>query len=325
MILAGIDEAGYGPMLGPLVVSITLFRLEGDAPAPDLWECLRSVVRRSPDGYTMPVNDSKKLFQQGKGLRHLEEGLLPFVRLRHGAVPRDLRALLEIIARRGAEPAGAYLEQYPWYRGKNLPLPRDTFVNFLDRLAARLDDCLRKSRMEFLGLAAVPLEVVEFNQSLDAGGNKAEVSFQALSSFLRRLWHQHPGEAVEILVDRQGGRHNYAPLLFEKLQPRGIHIDEQTPERSVYRLARRGRDAASFRITFATECEDKCLAVALASMLSKYIRELHMALFNEYWKEHLAGLKPTAGYFKDARRFLAETTVVREQLGIGDALLIRRR
>ncbi len=52
-VLAGIDEAGYGPTLGPLVVSLAAFRVAGaEAEAPgDLWSALgRSgcVLREPP-------------------------------------------------------------------------------------------------------------------------------------------------------------------------------------------------------------------------------------------------------------------------------------
>ena len=67
MIHVGIDEAGYGPTLGPLVVSAAAFKLsdstdsakfegaEAQPHAPmdicpiDLWETLKKVVTRKPD------------------------------------------------------------------------------------------------------------------------------------------------------------------------------------------------------------------------------------------------------------------------------------
>ena len=65
MILAGIDEAGYGPTLGPLVVSVSVFRIPEEHPREqtraDLWTSLESVVCRKRDGHRIPVNDSKKL------------------------------------------------------------------------------------------------------------------------------------------------------------------------------------------------------------------------------------------------------------------------
>ena len=43
--------------------------------------------------------------------------------------------------------------------------------------------------------------------------------------------------------------------------------------------------------------------VALASIVSKTIRELWMDVFNDYWCERVPGLKRTAGYHTDAKRF----------------------
>jgi len=55
------------------------------------------------------------------------------------------------------------------------------------------------------------------------------------------------------------------------------------------------------------------------------LREVHMTLFNRFWKEHQADLAPTAGYSTDARRFLRDIIAVRRRLGIDDALLVRRK
>ncbi len=65
--------------------------------------------------------------------------------------------------------------------------------------------------------------------------------------------------------------------------------------------------------------------MALSSMYSKYIRELHLGLFNGFWREHLPGLRPTAGYPEDARRFLGDINDLRKSLDIKDEILIRDR
>jgi len=46
--------------------------------------------------------------------------------------------------------------------------------------------------------------------------------------------------------------------------------------------------------------------VALASMLAKYIRETCMEMFNIWWAARVPGIRRTAGYPLDARRFREE-------------------
>lgn len=345
MIVAGIDEAGYGPTLGPLVISVSVFRVPDEVfrqYAADLWTVLEAAVSRKPDGHRVAVDDSKKLFhqKQKKGLRDLEEGIYPFLTLNGGSLPRDLRALLEQIAgtktpraRTRRESAAAYLEAYPWYRGRNVDLPVDTFPNVIDIRAGRLREALAARGVDFIGLATRPVEVLDFNRQIEVHHNKARISFKVIGSFLRRLWSGFPSESVEVLVDRQGGRHHYGPLLFEEVRPRSIRIESQDEERSVYHLTRprpsgrvaRCPDPPLFRVTFGVDSESLALPVALGSMVSKYVREVHMILFNRFWKEALEDLRPTAGYATDARRFLRDIGLVRGKLGIEDGILIRRR
>lgn len=56
---------------------------------------------------------------------------------------------------------------------------------------------------------------------------------------------------------------------------------------------------------------ERFIPVALASMTAKYLRELAMEAFNRYWIGRVGGLRATAGYPVDARRFLAETEAAR--------------
>jgi len=84
LLYAGIDEAGYGPMLGPLCVAGATVRVRRWAPqdgAPDLWSILGRVVARSRRGAgsRVVVADSKRLKLPSSSVRthpiaHLERG-----------------------------------------------------------------------------------------------------------------------------------------------------------------------------------------------------------------------------------------------------------
>ena len=93
MIYAGVDEAGYGPLLGPLCVGASAFRVAEGAAAmsardgsppkpPDLWTMLaRGVCRKPTDRRRrVAVADSKKLKSAVRHpLVHLERGVLAFL------------------------------------------------------------------------------------------------------------------------------------------------------------------------------------------------------------------------------------------------------
>jgi ribonuclease HII len=52
--------------------------------------------------------------------------------------------------------------------------------------------------------------------------------------------------------------------------------------------------------------DDRFLPVSLASMASKYLRELLVGSINRYFAGFGAELKPTAGYWKDGLRFIED-------------------
>jgi len=79
--LVGSDEAGYGPNLGPLVISVTIWQAPEDVGVASLFDQLAQVVARRPQaidgrgGPCVAMADSKMLYSPERGLKHLEQGL----------------------------------------------------------------------------------------------------------------------------------------------------------------------------------------------------------------------------------------------------------
>src|SRR5947209_7756987 len=76
--IIGIDEAGYGPNLGPLVMTSVACRVPDELIGADLWQALRPAVRRCGESGDAPllVDDSKAVYGTSQGLKALESNIL---------------------------------------------------------------------------------------------------------------------------------------------------------------------------------------------------------------------------------------------------------
>src|SRR5262252_3964518 len=76
--IIGVDEAGYGPNLGPFVMTAVACRVPSRLAKADLWEVLRATVRRhgDPEDGRLLVADSKLVYSPSRGLLALETGAL---------------------------------------------------------------------------------------------------------------------------------------------------------------------------------------------------------------------------------------------------------
>ncbi|MEA3226970.1 MAG: hypothetical protein U9Q07_13550, partial [Planctomycetota bacterium] len=97
-ILVGIDEAGYGPILGPLVVSSSALSLPHDLLKSDLWQILRKSLgnRRKRLAGRLLVTDSKKAYSRALGIKHLERTVLGTLKCL-GKEPGTLVELIEVL------------------------------------------------------------------------------------------------------------------------------------------------------------------------------------------------------------------------------------
>ncbi len=323
-IIAGIDEAGYGPLFGPYVLGSAFFsfREEGDLRtySPPFWERLTGSVSRTRKENRLFIADSKLVYKRNKGVSSLEEGIFSFLSVgRTPAAPAGFRELLEVLGGGRDE-----LDRYPWYADGRRVLPSATFLPLIRSLSGRLDKDLRGASYEFLGLRTRVVRAGEFNALVKRFNNKSQIGLYCIGAVLQGLWEKCRRKEVLVCVDKQGGRAKYARFLWETLQPKKIIGICEEKRCSAYCIE--GADGRRLFVRFLEKGDRKSFPVALASMAAKYVRELHMELFNNYFRA-LCGdkLRPTAGYVQDGRRFLSEIEPVLVEKQIRLEMLIRQR
>lgn len=313
-VLAGVDEAGLGPILGPLVVAGAA--LAGPA-GTDPWQRLCSVVSRDrTEKGKLRVADSKKVNQGRRGLQHLEETVLGFWGAWRGTLPTDLEDLLHTCGV-DTEP----LRRCPWYRDLALPLPLRADAGLVELQAHQLGRALAAADIRVERLAVRPVDVEEFNQLIEDTDNKSRAHFQAYSRVIAELLAVLPGGA-HLVADRCGGIVHYMPSLRRSYPAATVRVLDESPALSRYEIDTR---TGPVRVTFAARGEDHSFPTALASCMAKYVRELMLCLLNRWFEARVPGLRPTAGYYTDGHRFLADIGALIERRDFPRARLIRSR
>jgi ribonuclease HII len=317
---AGIDEAGYGPQVGPLVVAATAFHVPETPERGFLWKALRDAVCRSVktmDGRVM-VDDSKLVYSGDGGLKRLEEGVLSFAYAPGGPAPRRAADLTEWTCggRPAVEPLKPWFEDVPAFE-----LPLVSNLSAVESKALLLELAMREETVQLAGARACVVHAPEYNRVCKATLNKSMLLWQKCGLLLQELWNvAGPGES-HVLVDKHGGRAFYRDLLRDVFPDAQIDVLVEGAEDSTYRV-REGEK--SMVASFVPEGDSKAMPTALASMVAKYTREIHMKAFNDYWCGRLPELKPTAGYFGDGRRFVKEIEHLLEADGIPTEHVLRR-
>ncbi len=328
--LIGTDEAGYGPNLGPLVVSATVWHAaeidtQSELAGLDLYERFGAeVTANAPTASDNAVwiADSKRLYKPGAGLQRLERGVLASLAAMHddeNNVPRNAWSSLW----QQLDPDVTQdMLLTPWYEHFDEQLPIDAIDVDIRRDARVLRAAWQQAGISLWRLRSKVVFPIRFNALLAEHESKGQLLSQTTLGLVAELIRSLPAaEPVFVSCDKHGGRNRYGPLIQTHFPDTLVEVHGESRAVSHYRLG-----PAEHRIEMRFQAKgERFLPSALASMVSKYLRELAMRAFNDFWCRRLPDLKPTAGYPVDARRFHTQIRPLQQQLQIGDAVLWRRK
>src|SRR3954454_22175229 len=268
MVIAGIDEAGYGPLLGPLVVGCCAFEVpdpqdgfDVDDEPPCVWKRLGKLVskNRSKTGRKIHLNDSKQVYSPGIGLKELERSVLSLLTTLRGSV-EALDPLLAHLAPHAVDD----ISGYTWYAAP----PAETFPIEADGTSVRLfakalAELMQRTQTRLVHLEAQVICERQLNQMFDATRNKASALFSVAARHLDFLLRTYGRQNLVITCDRQGGREHYGSLLRLMFDDWSLEVAREQDGFSDYRLRKQG---ATVRLIFCERAEAQCLPVAAASM-----------------------------------------------------------
>jgi len=309
-----MDEAGYGPNLGPLLLTVTCWQVPGLATEFDFPAALTPIVstQGTDNGQRLHIADSKQVFVGKQGFASLERSALAL--LRAAGVP--VQSFHQLWNHLTGNADGHIAKCAPWYHD-DLLLPVVADAGHIDQLSGLLIERMNQTGVTLCSLQGDVVVEERFNQLATAIGSNKSLALSRLAlALLKRVW-QDDGTCPTLFVgDKHGGRNRYDELLAEIAD--GLFITRLEEGRVISRY-RIGNTELRFQMK-----GEQHLPVACASIIAKYVRELAMDQFNLFWGKQCDGVKPTRGYPVDAKRFRMAIEPAMKQLEIDESLLWRK-
>lgn len=308
----GIDEAGYGPNLGPFVMTAVACRMPDDRADVCLWELLQKAVRRNRVAGCpkLQVDDSKAVYSSSRGLGELERSVLAFL-----GWTGSLGGLADRLS-----PEHALRDEH-WFVG-DLGLPCEERRDEIDAAASLFASVSAECGIEWRLVRSEIVCPPAFNELIERTGSKGAVLGQSYARLLRACLDLAPAERLQVVADKHGGRNRYVPLLQEVFGEGWVLPRQEGMECSRYEIKGYDREIEA---VFMPKADGTHFVVAAASMASKYLRETLMFEFNRWWRNEVPGVAPTAGYPQDAVRFLDDIRPALERRGWQTAKIWRSR
>ena len=311
-----MDEAGYGPSMGPLTICATAWRVPSSFDACEMTTLLEPEFLAKPIKSTsthVPIGDSKKIYREALAVEGLILGARFLCYEIDGTIPSEWDSNIAAFARQDWER----LASIPWYAKR-----QSTHFAALDKTLVDQREYFHaasaKMKTLSIALAGIRMRVideVEFNRQLDRTGNKSTLLSEASLALVKQVISEYAreGEDIEVYCDKHGGRNRYQAVLTFMFDEEWFASEIESRACSRYSAKWHGH---SMQIQFKVD-GDSIFPSAAASIIAKWTREELMDRLNKFWEIEVAGdIAPTAGYYVDALRFAEQIEGTASKLGL---------
>jgi len=315
-LVIGVDEAGYGPSIGPLTICATAWRVPLSLDASEMTSMLEPEFLAKPikrNSSHVPIGDSKKIHRDDYAVEGLILGARFLSFAIDGIVPTEWDAKIASFAKEDWRRLAAI----PWYVKRPSAHVMTLDSEFPDQ-ANYFQAALRKTNsleMHLVGIRMRVLDEIEFNRQVDRTGNKSTLLSEASLSLVKQVISEfsEKSEDVEVYCDKHGGRNRYQAVLTFSFDEEWFDIELESRACSRYQAK---WDEHAMTLQFKVD-GDSIFPSAAASIVAKWTREELMNRLNGFWQGKVAsGVKATAGYYVDAIRFAKQIDGAVKKLGL---------
>ena len=324
-LLIGVDEAGYGPNMGPLTICATAWRVPSSFDAAEMTRLLEPEFLAKPikrDSRHIPIGDSKKIHKDSLAV----EGLILGARYLGFELDGQIASEWDPRIASFASLDWNRLAGIPWYakRPSIHTVVLDQTIADQPAYFHAASEKLYRNAIRLAGVRMRVIDEVEFNRQVDLKGKKSTLLSVASLELVKQVIGEFANvdEAVEVYCDKHGGRNRYHPILTYVFDEQWFAIEVES--RACSRYATRF-DGHAMQIQFKVD-GDSIFPSAAASIIAKWTREELMDRLNGFWLANVSDrVAATAGYYVDALRFAAQIEGAAAKLSLGRDLWWRKK